>query len=90
MRDLPARRKQREVLHAARADLNHVCITLDQIHAGFVHSLSNDFQSKGIANFRQYFQSFLAKALKRIGRGSRFEGAAAKEACPASPDRLQQ
>ena len=52
--------EQAEVLHVARADLNHVRVLLDEIHSRFIQSFSHDLQSVSFANFRENLQTFLA------------------------------
>ena len=65
--------------------MNHVAVTLNQIHAVFVERFGHDLQTVRFANFRQNLQSFFAQSLESIGRGPRFKSTAAKEPCAAAP-----
>src|SRR5712692_7866449 len=76
--------QQRKVLHVARADLNHVAVTLDQIDCGLIDCLGNDLEAVSFANLRQNFQSFFSETLKGIRRSAWLERAAAKESCAAA------
>jgi hypothetical protein len=66
IRALPGPAQQREVLHVARADLNHVAVTFDEIDACFVECFRNDLQAVNFAHVGEYFESFFAEALKRV------------------------
>src|SRR6266404_2222589 len=74
-----------KVLHVARADLNHVSVTLNQIHAVFVERFRHDLQTVRFANLCQNLQSFFAQSLESVGRGPGFKSTAAKEARAAAP-----
>ena len=50
-------RRLMDHLDIARADLNHVAVTLHQIHTSFVECFGNDFQSVDIAHFSQNLQA---------------------------------
>src|SRR6266850_161786 len=71
--------EQSEILHVARADLNHIGVTLDQIHRRLVEGFSYDLQSKLIPNVDEHFKSLLAQSGKRVRRCAWFERAATEK-----------
>ena len=66
-------------MHVARANLDHVAVTFDEIDAGFVQRFGNDLQAVGVTHVGEYPEPFFAETLKRVRRGARLERAAAKE-----------
>ena len=76
--------QQRKVLHVARANLNHVAVSLNHVDAGFIQRLRNYLQTISLANIRQDFQTFLTETLKRIRRSPRLECATAEKARAAA------
>ena len=71
--------EQREVLHVAGADLDHVGLLVDQFQRFVVDGFGDDAHSEVVADFGHDLQGFDAEALKCVGRGARLVGAAAEE-----------
>src|SRR6266446_1874500 len=71
--------QQREVLHVAGADLNHVGVLLDQIEGLVVHGFGDDQQAKAVAEVGHNLQTFFAESLKGIGRSTRLVCAATEK-----------
>ena len=71
--------QQREVLHVARADLDHVGPFGDQREGFVVDGLGDDAQSEFIPDFGHDPQRFKAEALECVRRCARLVGAAAEE-----------
>jgi hypothetical protein len=61
---LPHRTQQIEVLHVARADLQHIHIVHHEINLDLRHNFNDDGQSRFLARFGKEFQSLFAEALK--------------------------
>ena len=75
-RTRPELGEQGEVLHVARADLQHVGVLGDEIDLPRVHHLGHHRQSRFGANVGQESKRVAAKPLERVGRRARLEGAA--------------
>jgi hypothetical protein len=71
--------EEREVLHAASADLNHIGVTLDEVEAFVIYSLSDDAQAETLADPNEDLQSRFAETLKTVGRRTWFVGATAEQ-----------
>ena len=69
-----------EVLHVARADLDHIGVFLDEVERFVVDGLGNNAEAVFLANHGEDFQAGKAESLKGVGRSARFVGAAAEEA----------
>src|SRR6185369_15763952 len=80
--------QEREVLHVARANLDHVAVTFHEIHACFVECFGNDLQPVRFADFCKYSQTFFAETLKSIRRRARLVCAAAEEPRATASDGL--
>src|SRR6266568_7869476 len=76
--------EEREILHIARADLDHVAVFLNQIDTVFIKCFRHDLEPVSFSNFRKYLQPFFAQALESIWRSTWLERAAAKETGPAA------
>ena len=70
--------EQREVLHVARADLQHVGVLGDEIDLPRVHHLGDDRQAGLGAHLGEDLERVGAQALERVRRRARLERAAAK------------
>ena len=70
--------EQHEVLHVARADLQDVGVARDEFDVAGFHDLGDHRQSGLLTGRRQVLQTFLAESAEGVGRGARFEGAAAQ------------
>ncbi len=71
--------QQGEVLHVARADLQHIGVGCHQPDLFGGHYLGDDRHARFLADFSQDLQAFLAQALEGIRRGTGF-------ICPAPQD----
>ena len=67
--------QQLEVLHVARAYLDHVHV-LEQRQVGRLHDLGDDGQPGGLLRLAEQFKALLVQALEGVGRGAGLEGAA--------------
>jgi hypothetical protein len=75
---LPDLREQVEVLHVARADLEHVGRLHDLLHLARVHHLGREGQPGVLAGLCEDREALGPEALEAVGRGARLEGAAAQ------------
>ena len=73
------RLQQREVLHVARADLQHVRVAGDQVHVTRVDHLGHHRQAGRLAHLGEDLQPRLAQALERVRRAARLVRAAAQQ-----------
>ena len=73
-----SRPEQREVLHVARAHLEHIGVLADQVHVFRAHDLGYDRETGEFTSFAQNFQCLNPQALKLVGRSARLVGSAAK------------
>src|ERR687892_280595 len=71
--------EQRVVLHAARAELDHVGHLEHGLHVAHVQELGHDRQAGLLARLGQQAQAGLAEALERVRRRARLVGAAAQQ-----------
>ena len=71
--------QQREILHVARADLDHVRPLGHQFQPLVVHGFGHNAQAEALANLRHDAQRFQAQPLKCIRRGARLVSAAAEK-----------
>ena len=78
--------EQGEVLHVARADLDHVGPLGNQVEGLVVDGFGDDAQAEAVANLGHDAQRFKAQALKRVGRGAGLVCAAAEELRAGSGD----
>src|SRR5204862_3308919 len=81
--------QKREVLHVARADLNHVGILLYEIDAGRIERFRDDLQAERFARIREDLEAFLAQACKIIRRTARLECSTSEEPRAARLNRLR-
>ena len=88
LRDAAGTLQQREVLHVARADLDHVGILLHQVERLVVHGFGDDQQAEAVADLGQNLQAVFRQSLERVGRSARLVGAAAEEARAGAGDVL--
>ena len=79
LRSLAGVLEQREVLHVARADLDHVGPLGDQLERFVVDGFGDDAQAKAVANLGHDLERFKAQALKGVGRGAGLVSAAAEK-----------
>jgi hypothetical protein len=70
--------QQREILHVARADLEHVGVLTDQVHVFGAHDLGYHREAGEFTSFAQNLQRFNSQSLELIRRGARFVGSAAQ------------
>ncbi len=80
------RLEQREILHVARAHLEHVCRGGDQRHIFRAQDLGHDWQAALAAGGGKEAKPFPAQSLKRIRGRSRLERPAAQQARPGLRD----
>src|SRR2546421_2238521 len=80
--------KQSEVLHVARAELDHVAVAFHEIDAVLVERLSYDLQTVSLAHVCENLQALFAETLKGIRRSARLKRTAAKEAHARTTHRL--
>ena len=80
--------QQREILHVARADLDHVGVLLDQVERFVVDRLGDDLHAKLLADVGHDAETVFAQPLKRVGRGAGLVGAAAEKLRPGATDAL--
>ena len=66
--------EQREVLHVAGADLDHIGVLIDQVERFVIDGFGDDEQAEAVADFGHDLQTFFAQALEGIRRGARFVG----------------
>src|SRR5579883_768724 len=71
--------QQREVLHVARADLDHIGVLIDQFQSFVVDGFGNDPQAELVANLRHDLERLFAQSLKSIRRSARLIGPTAEE-----------
>src|ERR1700731_3407670 len=71
--------EQREILHVAGADLNHVGVFFDEVEAFVVDGFSDDAEAVVLADLRENFEAVFAEALKAVRGSARFVGAAAEK-----------
>src|ERR1700682_5219736 len=71
--------EQREILHVAGADLDHVGVLLDKVEAFIVDGFSYDAETVELANLRENFQTIFTEALKTVRGSAWFVGAATEE-----------
>jgi hypothetical protein len=64
---LSHRFEEREVLHVARADLQHVRITRHQHDVARIHHLRDDRQPGLLAGLLEDLESVFLEALERVG-----------------------
>jgi len=62
----PGSLEQREVLHVARADLNHVGVFFDEVERFVVDRFRDDPEAEPVADFRENLQPVLTEALKTV------------------------
>ena len=79
LRSRPACFEQREVLHVARADLDHVGPFGHQFEGLVVDRFGDDAQPEAIADLGHDLERVEAEPLKSVGRGAGFVGASAEE-----------
>ena len=77
--------QQREVLHVARADLEHVGVLGDELDVGDVDDLGDDRQAGLRAHVGEDLEPALAEPLERVRRGARLERAAAQQGRAGAP-----
>jgi hypothetical protein len=73
------RLEQREVLHVAGADLQHVGVAGDHVDVVRAHHLGDNRKPDLVAHIGKDLQPTLAQALEGVGRGARLERAAAQQ-----------
>src|ERR1700730_15278707 len=71
--------EQREILHVAGADLDHVGVFFDEVEAFVVDGFGDDAQAVVFANLREDFEAVFAEALKTVRGSARFVGAATEK-----------
>src|ERR1700681_73319 len=71
--------EQREILHVASADLDHVGVFFDKVEAFVVDGFGDNAEAIVLANLREDFQALFAEALKTVRGSARFVGAATKK-----------
>ena len=77
----PGPLQKSEILHVARADLDHVGMAFDHVDGGLIQRFAHNLEPEGVSHFLQDFKGIFAQAGERIGRGARLEGAAPEEFC---------
>src|SRR5262245_42318251 len=77
--------EQVEVLHIARADLDHVGELADDADLPRVHDLSYDRHRVIVADLAEDAKTFDAGSLKAVRARTWLERAAAKDVCPGRP-----
>ena len=78
-----------EVLHVARADLDHVGVFGHQLDAPRVHHLGHNRDTVAIAGLAQDLQPLFAHALISVGAGAGLECAAAEDVGPGRDNRFR-
>src|ERR1700731_1231514 len=71
--------EQREILHGAGADLDHVGVFFDEVEAFVVDGFGDDAKAVVLADLREDFEAVFAEALKTVRGSARFVSAAAEE-----------
>ena len=71
--------QQHEILHVARADLQHVCIVRHEIDVAVAHHFCHDSQPRRFFRLLQQLQSFFFHPLKIVWRRARLERTAAQQ-----------
>ena len=77
--------QEREVLHVAGADLEHVGVVGDHRQRLGVHHLGHDLEAGLLAGEGEELQPLLGQPLELVGARARLEGAAAEEARARPP-----
>ena len=80
---LPQFGQQIEILHVARADLNHIHAPVKFLHQLRAHNFRADRHARDRLRLLQQRQPFELQPLKRIGRRARLIRAAAQDVCAA-------
>ena len=81
---LPQGLQEREVLHVARAHLEHARVAAHQLHVVLRQDLGHHGQAVALCRGAQDLQALLPQALEGVRRGARLEGAAAHELQPGA------
>ena len=76
--------EQREVLHVARADLQHIGELGDHVDLRRLHHLGDDWQPGALTRLGKKAQTLKAEPLERVRRGAWLEGTTAQQGCPRS------
>src|ERR1700692_4573644 len=71
--------EQREILHVAGADLDHVGVFFDEVEAFVVDGFGDDAEAIVLADLRENFQAVFAEALKTVRGSARFVGTTAEK-----------
>src|SRR6202166_4646560 len=71
--------EQREILHVAGADLDHVGVFFDEVEAFVVDGFGDDAEAVVLADLRENFEAVFAETLKTVRGSARFVGAAAEK-----------
>ena len=62
--------EEREILHVAGTDLEHVRVGCDQLHLSRVHHLRDDREPGRGPHFGQDLQAFFGQAVEAVGGSS--------------------
>ena len=74
--------EEREVLHVASANLEHVGELGDHVNLRWLHHLRDDGETGALPRLREEAEAVKAEPLEGVWRGAWLECAAAEERCP--------
>src|SRR5205814_8837881 len=81
--------KEREILHVAGTDLNHIGIFFDQIDVRFIERFAHDLQTELVPDLGEHLEARLTQPGKSVRRSARLECSAADTLRAAALDHIR-